>query len=101
MDVVCCQVEVSAAGRCVIHRSRTEWDAYQSDLQISTIGQPNHEWAVAPQRSMYMVMGKPVKIVNRYVAKVSHLHFKGNRPELRIDSFFYGLRFTDRIAQSV
>ena len=37
MSFVCYQVEVSALGRSLVHRSPTECDVFESDLEISTM----------------------------------------------------------------
>jgi hypothetical protein len=40
VNVVCCQVQVSATGRLPVERSPTEWDVSEYDPEISTLSSP-------------------------------------------------------------
>ena len=48
VNVVCCQVEVSASGRSLIQRSLTDCGVSECDREASIIGRPWPTKAVAP-----------------------------------------------------
>jgi hypothetical protein len=48
VSVVCCQEEVSATGRSLLHRSPTECVVAECDLETSTIWRPRPTMAAGP-----------------------------------------------------
>ena len=50
--VVCGQVEVSATGRSLVQRSRTECGVSECDRETSIMGRPYPIGAVAPQKKI-------------------------------------------------
>jgi hypothetical protein len=48
VNVVCCQVEMSARGRLLVRRNLTECGVSECDLGTATVRRPRHTTSVEP-----------------------------------------------------
>ena len=60
MNVVCCQVEVSASGRPLVQRSPTEYGVSECDLETSTMRWPRPIKAVESSKQTKHLFLRPI-----------------------------------------
>jgi hypothetical protein len=85
---VCCQVEVSATGRSLVRRSRSECGATECELETSTKRRPRPEWDCCDKKNIEDEH-KTIIIPQTYEIYEERLPAKGFDSRQGRDFFFF------------